>query len=336
MTNLKQVLQDLRAGKIAPFYFLHGEEPYYIDLISNFIENQLLRPEEKAFNLTVLYGRETSMQNILDAARRFPVMAQRQVVIVKEAQELSEWNSEKARQMLTRYLERPMPSTLLAFCYKKKIEARWLTAQTHAVVIETKKIYDSQLPQWIKQYFADKGYQSTDKANEMLAEFVGSDLSRIANEIDKLLINFTDTKTLITDEEVARHVGISKEYNAFELQSAIARRDVLKAMRIVNYFASNPKNNPLIPLIALLFGYFIKILQIHEHSDRTRQGVASLLGINPYFAEEYLAAAQSYPREKAIQAIHFLYQADCRTKGIDTTMEEGEILRELVYQLLHL
>jgi DNA polymerase-3 subunit delta len=338
--NAESILKDLRTGKIAPVYFLQGDEPYYIDLLSNYVENELLRPEEREFNMTLVYGRDTNMQNIINAARRFPVMAQRQVVLVKEAQDMSEWNSEKAKEMLLRYVEKPVPSTLLMFCYKyKKLDARTQLAKAlakHAVVVETRKIYDNQLASWAKQYFANKGFQSSDKANAMLAEFIGNDLSRIANEIDKLLINFPDKKVIITDEEIARYVGVSKEYNSFELQSAIARRDILKANKIVSYFAANPKNNPAIPVIALLFGYFTKILQVHESSDKSKQAIASLLGINPYFAEEYIAASCIYTRDKAMQAIHLLYQADCRAKGIGSTMEDGDILRELIYGLLHL
>ncbi len=338
--NAESILKDLKAGKTAPLYFLQGDEPYYIDLLSDYVENELLRPEERGFNMTVVYGRDTNMQGIINAARRFPVMAQRQVVLVKEAQDMSDWNSDKAKEMLLRYTEKPVPSTLLMFCYKyKRLDARTQLAKAlakNAVVVETKKLYDNQLVGWAKQYFASKGFQSSDKANAMLAEFIGNDLSRMANEIDKLLINFSDKNITITDEEITRYVGISKEYNSFELQSAIAQRNILKANKIVNYFAANPKNNPAIPAIALLFGYFTKILQIHESSDKSKQDVASLLGINPYFAEEYIAAARIYTREKAIQAIHLLYQADCRAKGIDSTMEDEDILRELVYRLLHL
>lgn len=340
MSSAESVLKDLQAGKIAPVYFLQGEEPYYIDLLSNYVENQLLRPEERGFNLTVVYGRDTNMQGILNTARRFPVMAQRQVVLVKEAQDMSDWNTEKAKEMLLRYVEKPVPSTLLMFCYKyKKLDARTQLAKAlakNAVVIETKKLYDNQLAGWAKQYFQAKGFQSSDKANAMLAEFIGNDLSRMSNEIDKLLINFSDKHITITDEEVARYVGISKEYNSFELQSAIARRDILKANKIVNHFAANPKNNPAIPVIALLFGYFTKLLLVHESPDKSKQAIAGLLGINPYFAEEYIAAARMYTREKAIQAVHLIYQADCRAKGIDSTMEDGDILRELVFGLLHL
>ncbi|WP_448520707.1 DNA polymerase III subunit delta [Rhodoflexus sp.] len=340
MSDAEGVLKDLKAGKIAPIYFLQGEEPYYIDLLSDFVENELLNPGEKGFNLTVIYGRDSNMQGILNAARRFPVMAQRQVVLVKEAQDMSDWNSDKAKEMLLRYVEKPVPSTLLMFCYKyKKLDARTQLAKAlakNAVVVETKKLYENQLAGWVKKYFAAKGFQSTDKAHAMLAEFIGNDLSRMANEIDKLLINFTDKNTIITDEEVARYVGISKEYNSFELQNAIARRDILKANRIVSYFAANPKNNPAIPVIALLFNYFTKILLVNESQDKSKPAIASLLGVNPYFAEDYIAAARIYTRDKAVHAIHMIYRADCRAKGIESTMEDGDILRELVFGLLHL
>ncbi|MCU0450003.1 MAG: DNA polymerase III subunit delta [Bernardetiaceae bacterium] len=333
------VLKDLKAKKFAPVYFLQGDEPYYIDKISQWVEDHALAPAERGFNQTVIYGKETSLSGVLNAARQFPAMSQWRVVIVKEAQEMADWNQERAKELLIKYLEHPVPSTLLLFAYKyKKLDARTTLAKTlakNAVVVETKKLYDNQLPGWIKELFTELGHPINDKAVAMLAEAIGNDLSRLANEAEKLLVNFPEPGKPITEDAVATYVGISKEYNTFELQSALAKKDVLKANRIATYFAANPKNNPVIPVIALLFGYFSKLLLIHASADRSKAAVAQLLGINPFFADEYLLAARNYPLGQVVRVIGHLRQADLQAKGIDGDLGDGEILRELVFKVLH-
>lgn len=333
----ESILKDLRAGKYAPIYFLHGDEPYYIDLVSDFIEHNALAPQERGFNQTVLYGRDANMLAIVNAARKFPVMAQRQVVIVKEAQDLGEWNNDKAKNLLVRYCEKPATSTVLVFAHKKKMDARTQVAKAlakHALVLETKKLYENQLPAWVKELYKGRGHDITDKAAAMLCEYIGNDLARMANEADKLLLNF-NKKTNINEEIISTYVGISKEYNTFELQSAIAKKDVRKANLIVNYFESNPKNNPAIPIIALLFGYFTKVLLVHGSTDKSKQAVAALLGINPFFADEYLQAARNYPLVKVVQIVGFLRRADAQAKGLEGDVDDGQILKELVFKILH-
>lgn len=332
------VLKDLKANKYSPFYFLQGEEPYYIDLIAEYIENHAIKPEDKGFNQTVVYGKDTNIMNILNVARRFPVMAQRQVVIVKEAQEIADLGQEKARNMLQNYCLKPVPSTILVFCHKyKKLDGRSKLAQTIAketVFIETKKLYDNQVPSWITHYFQEKNFKITDKAVIMLSEFIGNDLSRMANEIDKLLINFTE-KVQINEELVSKYVGISKEYNTFELQDALSKKDIVKANKIINYFASNPKNNPIIPIIALLYSYFTKIMLVHNSADKSKQGIAKALGVNPFFVDDYIVASKNYPISKVIKIVSFLHEADLSSKGINANLEEGQILKELVFKVLH-
>jgi DNA polymerase III subunit delta len=332
------VLKDLKANKYAPLYFLQGDEPYYIDLISEYIENHTLTPTEKGFNLTVVYGKEANIVGILNVARRFPVMANRQVVIVKEAQEITDLGQEKARNMLLNYCLKPVPSTILVFCHKyKKLDGRSKLAQTIAketVFVETKKLYDNQIPNWVTQYFQAQGFKATEKAVVMLAEFIGNDLGRIANEIDKLLINFTE-KVQITEELVSKYVGISKEYNTFELQDALAKKDILKANKIVNYFAANPKSNPLIPIIALLYSYFTKVMLAHFSEDKSKQGIAKTLGINPFFADDYITASKNYNVGKLAKIIEFLHEADLQSKGVNANLEEGQILKELTFKILH-
>jgi DNA polymerase-3 subunit delta len=332
------VLKDLKASKYSPFYFLQGEEPYYIDLIAEYIENHAIKPEDKGFNQTVVYGKDTNIMNILNVARRFPVMAQRQVVIVKEAQEIADLGQEKARTMLQNYCLKPVPSTILVFCHKyKKLDGRSKLAQTIAketVFIETKKLYDNQVPSWITNYFQEKNFKITDKAVIMLSEFIGNDLSRMANEIDKLLINFTE-KVQINEELISKYVGISKEYNTFELQDALSKKDILKANKIINYFASNPKNNPIIPIIALLYSYFTKIMLVHNSADKSKQGIAKALGVNPFFADDYIIASKNYPISKVIKIVSFLHEADLSSKGVNANLEDGQILKELVFKVLH-
>jgi DNA polymerase-3 subunit delta len=333
------VLKDLKSNKYAPVYFLQGDEPYYIDLIAEYIENHALSPEEKGFNQTVVYGKDVNVVGILNTARRFPVMAQRQVVIVKEAQEIQDLGQEKARTMLQNYCLKPVPSTILVFCHKyKKLDGRSKLAQTIAkesVFIETKKLYDNQIPNWISNYFQEKGFKITEKAVILLAEFIGNDLSRMANEIDKLLINFTE-KVQINEEVISKYVGISKEYNTFELQDALAKKDVVKANRIVNYFALNPKNNPIIPIIALLYSYFTKVMMVHHSEDKSKQGIAKTLGVNPFFVDDYLTASKNYSVPKLIKVIEFLREADLHSKGINSNIEDGQILKELVFKVLHI
>jgi DNA polymerase-3 subunit delta len=333
------VLKDLKAGKYAPLYFLQGDEPYYIDLISDWIEERGLAEAERGFNQTVLYGKEANLSAVLNAARQFPTMAPRRVVIVKEAQEMPDWNTEKGKETLAKYVARPVPSTVLVFNYKyKKLDARTSLAKAldkSAVLVETKKMYDNQLPGWVKGLFKERGHDLTDKAVAMLCESIGNDLSRMANEVDKLLINFPAKGKPIDEDAIATYVGISKEYNTFELQSALAKRDVVRANRIVHYFAANPKSNPVIPIIALLFGYFAKLLLVHGSSDKSKPAVAQLLGVNPYFVDEYLLAVRNYPVHQVVKIIGHLRQADLHAKGIGGDLEDGEILKELVFKVLH-
>jgi DNA polymerase III subunit delta len=338
-TTADSVLKDLKANKYAPVYFLQGEEPYYIDLIAEYIENHALKQEEKGFNQTVVYGKDANIVNILNIARRFPVMAQRQVVIVKEAQEIQDLGQEKARTMLQNYCLKPVPSTILVFCHKyKKLDGRSKLAQTIAkesIFIETKKLYENQVPAWVNSYFQEKSFKITDKAVILLAEFIGNDLSRMSNEIDKLLINFAE-KVQITEEIISKYVGISKEYNTFELQDALAKKDILKANRIINYFAMNPKNNPIIPIIALLYSYFTKVMMVHHSEDKSKQGIAKTLGVNPFFVDDYLTASKNYSVPKLAKIIGFLREADLHSKGIKSSMDDGQILKELVFKMLHI
>ena len=333
------VLKDLKAGRYAPVYFLQGDEPYFIDKIAGYIEKNALSESEKGFNQMVMYGKDVDITAILNNARRYPMMSERQVVIVKEAKDIQDINRQEAQTMLENYVKKPLPSTVLVICHKyKTLDGRKLLTKTldkHAVFVTTKKLYDNQVPDWITQYVTELGFTIDRKAAFMLTEFIGNDLERLSNEIDKVVINFQE-KVQIDAALIQKYVGISKEYNVFELQKALAVRDVVKANRIVQYFEANPKNHPVIPMIAMLFNYFSRLLLIHHSGERSEGGVAKLLKINPFFAKEYLLALQNYNLPTVIRNISLLRQADLQSKGIDSGgMTEGQLLKELVFKLLH-
>ncbi len=335
-----QVLKDLRQNIYGTIYFLQGEEPFYIDMIADYIEKNALPEEQKGFNQMVMYGKDVDMVRIMSNAKRFPMMGDRQVVLVKEAQDILDFSNKTARQLLLNYLCNPLPATILVFCYKYKTVDKKLLNQLEkfAIVVTTKCLYDNQLPDWISRYVVAQGYTIQDKAVQMLANFVGNNLERLANEIEKVLINFREKKESveITPEIVQKFVGISKEYNVFELQKAIGVGDTVKANLIVNYFEANPKANPAILIVAALFNFFSKLLILHASADKTERGLATILKINPFFVREYQIAARNYPPGKVVQNIHFLREADLRTKGIDSpAMADGQILKELIFKIMH-
>jgi len=333
------ILEQLKKGQFAPVYFLQGEEPYYIDTIADYIEAHALQEHEKGFNQVVLYGKDVDVSTVLLQAKRFPMMAERSVVIVKEAQSIQDIEKEEGMRQLEAYLQNPLPSTVLVFCYKhKSLDGRKALAKAvgkHAVLLTTKKLYDNQVPAWVNSYLKQKGVKATPQAVVLLSEFIGSDLSRLANEIDKLLINLKAGATL--DERIVQeNVGISKEYNIFELQSALIARDALKANRIVHYFEANPKNNPLIPNLSLLFSFFTKLLSMHMEADKSEAAVRKALGNRAFLAKEYMQALRVFPLQRCIDIIHFIRVADLQVKGITGgDLSEADILRELVFKILH-
>ena len=335
----ENVLADLKSGKYAPVYFLQGDEPYYIDLISNYIERNALSEAEKGFNQMIMYGKDVAMNAVMTNARRFPMMAARQVVIVKEAQDIQDFGKETGQKILEAYLNNPLDSTVLVFCYKyKKLDKRKAISkliEKQSVTVTTKKLYDNQVPDWVMRFVKSKGYSINTKAAYMIADSVGNNLERITNEIDKLLINLPE-KTEITGELVEKHIGISKEYNVFELQKALTMKDVLKANKIVVHFGANPKNNPLIPVIAMLFSFFSKLLLAHHAPNKSDAGLASVLKVNPFFVKDYKLGMRNYPMGKVIANIHYLKTADLQSKGVGIgTVNEEQILKELVFKLLH-
>ena len=335
----EDILKRLKENEYAPIYFLFGTEVFYIDQITEFIEENALSESQKGFNQIILYGKDVAIQDIINNAKRFPMMSDRQVVLIKEAKDIQDFNLQTGQEILLNYFQNPLPSTILVFAYKNKsLDKRktfYKTLEKHTIVVESKKLYDSQVPDWVLQYISDKGHDIKLNAAQILVDYIGNDLERLSNEINKILINYGE-KTLITPGIVQKYVGISKDYNAFELQRAIAVKDIMKANRIVNYFSANTRTNPIIPVIALIFNLFSKLLIIHQSPDKNRNKLARLTGVNPYFINEYIHASHNYPLGKVIQNIHYIREADLRSKGVGVgSIKEGEILKELVYKLLH-
>lgn len=329
----EQIIDKLKNKIYYPVYFLTGEEPYYIDEISDYIEKNVLTDIEKEFNQTIIYGRDTTVQSIISAAKRYPMMANYQVVIVKEAQDVQKIEE------LEPYLENPLVSTLLVINYKyKKVDKRKTFAkliEKKSVLFESKKLYDNQVPDWINNYIAQKGYRITPKATSMLAEHLGTDLGKIVNEVSKLILNIPD-RAEINESLIEQHIGISKDFNIFELQNALGTRNIVKANQIGNYFAASPKENPLVKTILMLFSYFTKLLIFHQLGDKSRNNVASALSVSPAFVRDYEVAARNYSPVKLAQIISYLREYDLKSKGVNNvSASEGELLRELLFKILH-
>ena len=337
-----EILRDLHNKIYYPVYLLQGEEAYYIDKVSDLIEKEVLGEMEKEFNQTILYGRETEALALISTAKRYPMMSNYQVVIVKEAQEMKPalgTKSDDDKDPLSAYVSNPVPSTLLVFAYKyKNLDKRtklYKTIEKNGVVFESKKIYDNKVHEWIEKYLTQSGNKIQPKAASLMAEYLGNDLSRVANECDKLLINIKKNEVIDT-QHVETNIGISKEFNVFELQDAIGQKNALKAARIVNYFKSNPKSNPTIVTMANFYSYFSKLLLYHSLPDKSQNSVAASLKVNPFFVKDYERAAKNYSYDKLLSIINLLRETDLKLKGINSAnTEEGELLRELVYKIMH-
>lgn len=329
------ILKQLKEKKYAPVYCLMGEEAYYIDLISDYITENVLTDTEKEFNQMVFYGADVDAATVINAARRYPMMADRQVIVVKEAQMMEKIDD------LSFYMKKPLESTILVLCYKhgaldrrKKLAAE---IDKIGVLFESKKIKDTQLPAFVTSYLKKRGVDIEPKASAMMAEFVGSDLSRMVGELDKLVITLPAGSKRVTPEQVEKNIGVSKDYNNFELRSALVEHDVLKANKIIRYFEANPKSNPIQMTLALLFNFFSNLMMAYYAPEKSEQGVASWLGLrSPWAAREYLAAMHRYNGVKTMQIIGELRLADARSKGVDAGgMTDGEIMRELIFKILH-
>ncbi|PRY90911.1 DNA polymerase III subunit delta [Mongoliibacter ruber] len=333
------ILKDLKAGKYAPVYFLQGEEPFFIDQISDFVETNAIAEHEKGFNQVVMYGKDAQMNEILSNARRFPMMADRQVVIVKEAQNIYGLGKEDIDNLLIQYLQNPLPSTILVFAHKyKKLDGRKPLSKEldkKAILVTSDKVKDWDLGKWIEAYIIEKGHQIDSPTATFLADSIGNNLEVIANELGKMFINFNEP-TKITKDHIQRFIGINKEYNTFELTKAIGFKDVIKANKIIHYFSQNPKSHPLIPIIALVYSYFNKVALIHYNSSLGDAELSKKVGVHPYFLKEYRVAVRNYHLGKVIDCLTYIREADLRSKGVDSGgMEHSEILREMIFKIMH-
>lgn len=334
MDEVVKIVNDIKSGNIKPIYFLMGEEPYYIDKLSDYIEEKILTEEEKGFNQTVLYGRDVSIEDIISTAKRYPMMAERQVVIVKEAQDLI-----RTIDKLESYAENPMPSTVLVFCYKYKTldKRKKLTKllAKNGVVYESKKLYENQVGDWIKRVLSGKKYLIEPKANAMLVEFLGTDLSKINNELEKLQIILPVGST-ISPKHIEENIGFSKDFNVFELRKALGERNQLKAYTIAENFAQNPKDNPMVVTTSLVFGFFIQLLKYHGLKDKNPKNVAAVLGVNPFFLKEYDVALKNYPMKKVSQIVGALRDIDVKSKGVGANaLSQSDLLREMLYKIFN-
>lgn len=333
MDEVKSILTAIKKGESKPVYFLMGEEPYFIDLVADYIEEHVLREDEKGFNQMVLYGRDVTVDDIINNAKRFPMMAEKQVIIVKEAQDLS-----RTIEQLTGYVENPQPTTVLVICYKyKKLDKRkklHKAVSKNGVIYESKRLYDNQVVTWIKNTLQTKNYQIGPKAAQMLVEFLGTDLGKIDNELQKLKL-ICPEGTTITPEIIEENIGISKDFNNFELRKAVGLKDDLKAHRIINYFSQNPKDNPMVVTVSLLFSFFSQLQQYHALDDKSKANVAKVLKVNPYFVSDYSAAAKNYPMKKVSRAISYLRDADVQSKGVGAAnVPQGDLLKELLVKVM--
>lgn len=330
-----EIVRSVRAGNFAPVYYLMGEEAYYIDKVSEFIVDTALKEEEKDFNLTVCYGTDVTADEVINAAKRFPMMAERQVVLVREAQSLP------GKERLSFYLEHPQPSTVLIFCHKHGVldKRKKLAAdiQKTGVLFESKKLYDSQLPGFVTTYLRRKGVAMEQNAVMMVCESVGSDLSRLSGELDKLMLALPEGETRIGADFVEQHVGISKDFNNFELVSALVAKDVLKVNRIVKYFNDNPKNFSLQLTLSVMFGFFSNLMVAYYAPQRTEEGVADWVEQPRWqVARNILPAMQKYSGVKVMQIIGKLRETDAKSKGLGNTIATpGDLLKELAYFILH-
>ena len=330
-----QLMKDLQARKFAPIYYLMGEESYYIDKVSDFIAGNVLAEEERDFNQTVVFGSDVSMQQVVEYAKRYPMMAERQVVIVKESQGI------KSMDMLEQYIQKPMTSTVLVFCHnngsldKRKKVATFLTKSDAAVVFESKKLKDTELPAFIMSYLNEQDIKIDNKSVHIIAESIGSDLNRMTSELDKLKIGLPDDRT-ITPEIVEQKIGVSKDFNAFELRNAIVTKNVFKANQIIDYFDKNPKAGSIYNMIPLLFQYFANLMQAHYAPKKDDRSLGEWLGISPWMAREYVSGMKMFSAMKTLQIIAKFREVDAKSKGLDNpNTSASELMKELVFFILH-
>jgi DNA polymerase III subunit delta len=330
--SVEKIINDIKAGKTKPVYWLEGDEEFFIDQVINYAEHHILTESEAGFNLSVFYGRDTNLSDLVNSCRRYPMFSEKQVVIVKEAQAL------KDIEKLESYVENPLGSTLLFIAYKnKKVDGRTKFSKAlkdKGVVFTTKKLWENELPDWTNNLLRSKGFTIDNKALVLLIDHIGNDLSRMNNEIEKLALNLEGRKN-INDDDIEKYVGISKEFNVFELQHAIASRDLYKAVRIIQYFDANPKAGPIQMILPALYSYFSKVMIIYSLPSKDANSVASAIGVTPFRAKEFIQTAVKFSQHEIEKVLLLLYEYNLRNLGInDSGTEDADLLKEMVVKML--
>lgn len=333
----KEILKDLKAGNTQPVYFLTGDEPYGIDVISDYLEKEILDESERDFNLSVLYGGDTSMDEVLNSAKRFPMMSEKSVVIVKEAQAMRDWKNKEKMEPLIQYLEAPLQTTILAFLHKHKtLDGRSQVAKVmkkNSVFFESKKLRDNKIPSWISNYVSEKNRKIDEKTCALLSEYLGNDLGKVVNALDKLCILVKENEQ-ITSLHVEKNIGISKDYNVFEFQKALGKKDVLKSNQIIKYFSANPKDHPIQMILPALYNFFTKLIKLHRLPAGAN--ASKVLGVSPYFLDDYRMAKPNYSAGSLARVIGHLREADMKSKGVkNVSTPHADLLKELTYKILH-
>jgi DNA polymerase-3 subunit delta len=335
--NAQSILSDIKQRKFKPLYLLHGEESYYIDLISESMENSVLDDSQKGFDQTILYGKDTDFSTIVSVAKRYPMLSEYQVILVKEAQGLK-WKGDD--DFLMKYIEQPTPTTILVFAFKHgKFDKRtklYKALEKKGIAFESEKLYDNKVAPWIVEELQRNGQRVHPQAAALMADYLGTDLSKIANEVQKLVLNVPKDRE-ISVQDIEQNIGISKDFNVFELNSALGKREVLKAVQIVDYFASNPKSNPFVVVIGSLAGYFTKLLKYHYLPDKSSAVVAKELGVHPFFTKEYDMAARNFNRRKLFDVLSVLREYDLKSKGLNAgpNTSDGDLMREMIFKILN-
>lgn len=328
-----EILKDLKIGKTYPIYLLMGDEAYFIDKVADYIQANMLNETEREFDQQVLYGSDVTMEQVVDAAKQYPMMSQRQLIILREAQQI------KNLDALSFYSGKPLQSTVLVLVFRKSLDKRsklYKNLKSNGAVFESVKMKDYLVKDWIVRYINESGYTIDVRSAELMAEFLGNDLSKIANEVSKLLLTLKPGTTKITGEHIEHNIGISKDFNNFELQDALLTRDVLKANRIIDYFAKNPSKNPMVLTLSVLFGFFSNLMVIHYMANKSEANVAGELRVHPFVAKKLVGGTRIYSAGKVFQIIALIREYDARSKGVDnSSVPHGELLKELVYRIVH-
>jgi DNA polymerase-3 subunit delta len=330
--SAEKIIADWKKGNFKPIYWLEGDEPFFIDQVVHYAEHKILSESEASFNLSIFYGKDADWSSVVNACMRYPMFADKQVVILKEAQQMRDI------EKLESYIDNPLVSTIFVVSYKeKKVDGRSKLAKTlksKGEMLTTKKMYDSQLPEWVNQMVASHQLTITPKALHLLVDHIGNDLSRLQNEVEKLAVNLAGRKN-ITEDDIEKYIGVSKDFNVFELQDALGKRDLAKTIRIIHYFEANPKAAPIQMILPALYNYFSKVFMLYSLPNITEQSAAAALGVNPFFVKEYIATARRYDYEGIEKVLLLLHQYNLRSIGVhDAGTSDAGLLKELAVKMI--